>query len=211
MKRKEVMIMALGVILIGLYVVGSLTTNYSHMSEIVTTVTAVLGVFAIWIQLRKEHQLNEAQFIMEYNNTFIQNPELINMEAKLEQFRKTHIFKWEESERQAVIDFLVYNEALAALVFSDVLSIRVIDDLFSYRFFLVMNNPVIQKEELIPECEYYRGCIKLYKKWVKYKEKNDLPIVLGEHRLDRNFKEFNKYAESGNGKWYIKNRKQKKK
>ena len=37
-----------------------------------------------------------------------------------------------------------------------------VDDLFSYRFFLAMNNKEVQEFELGPEAEYYRGCFKLY-------------------------------------------------
>ena len=194
MKRKEIIVIAVGVIFIGCYIALFVEQGRSSISELVTTITAIIGVFAIWFQLKKERDLNEAQFIMDYNNSFITNSELVAIESRLEAFRKTGELIIDDSNRQAFINYLVYNEALAALVFRKVLTLDVIDDLFSYRFFLAMNNPVLQKEEIIPEAEYYKGSIKLYKKWIAYKKKNRLPVVLEEYRLDRKWADFDRFA-----------------
>lgn len=194
MKKKEIIVIAIGVIFISCYVTLFIEQGGSSISELVTTITAIIGVFAIWLQLKKERELNEAQFIMDYNNSFISNEELVGIESQLEMYRKTGKLEISDDNRQSFINYLVYNEALAALVFRKVLSLDVIDDLFSYRFFLAMNNPILQSEEIIPEAEYYKGSIKLFKKWISYKKKNGLPVVLEEHRLDKAWDGFNKYA-----------------
>ena len=162
MKKKEIFVIAIGVIFISCYVTLFIEQGGSSISELVTTITAIIGVFAIWFQLKKERELNEAQFIMDYNNSFISNEELVGVESQLELFRKTGELIITDDNRQSFINYLVYNEALAALVFRKVLSLEVIDDLFSYRFFLAMNNPILQKEEIIPEAEYYKGSIKSF-------------------------------------------------
>ena len=90
-----------------------------------------------------------------------------------------------EDNIQIVINYLVYHEALAALVKKGVLSIKNIDDLFAYRFFLVMNNPEIQEKELRPEAQYYHGCFWLYKKWKNYREKRGLYILLKDTSLEK--------------------------
>ena len=131
---------------------------------------------------------------MDYNNSFISNEELVRIESQLEMFRKTGELNISDDNRQSFINYLVYNEALAALVFRKVLSLEVIDDLFSYRFFLAMNNPVLQREEIIPEAEYYKGSIKLFKKWIAYKKRNGLSVVLEEHRLDEVWDDFKQFA-----------------
>ena len=194
-KRKDTLVICIGIILIGCYVTVFIGQGGSGISEMVTTITAIIGVFAIWLQLKKERELNEAQFIMDYNSSFISNSELVEIESELEKYRKINELRIDESNRQAFINYLVYNEALAALVFRNVLTLDVIDDLFSYRFFLAMNNPILQKEEIIPEAEYYKGSIKLYEKWVNYKIKNRLPIVLEQYRLDKVWDGFNQYLK----------------
>ncbi len=194
MKKKEIFVIAIGVIFISCYVTLFIEQGGSSISELVTTITAIIGVFAIWFQLKKERELNEAQFIMDYNNSFISNEELVGIESQLELFRKTGKLEITDDNRQSYINYLVYNEALAALVFRKVLSLDVIDDLFSYRFFLAMNNPILQSEEIIPEAEYYKGSIKLFKKWIAFKKKNGLSVVLEEYRLDKTWDDFNKYV-----------------
>ena len=86
---------------------------------------------------------------------------------------------------QSVINYLVYHEALSALVFRKVVSIKHIDDLFMYRFYLAMNNKEIQEKELCHEYQYYKGCYKLYKKWTEYRKEQGLEILLEENALDQ--------------------------
>lgn len=176
------------------YITSCQFIDVGSISTILTTLTALFGAFAIWWQLKREKDLKEAEFIMNYNTAFITNPELTEIEKALEAYRKTNVFTFDESQRQLIINYLVYNEALAAMIFRGVLSIGNIDDLFMYRFFLVVNNPIIQKEELCPEALYYKGCFKLYKKWSAYRKKNGLPILLEESSLDKT-EEFNMYAK----------------
>lgn len=37
------------------------------------------------------------------------------------------------------------------------LSIKTIDNLLTYRFFLALNNPIVQNIELTPDAEYYKS------------------------------------------------------
>ncbi len=45
-----------------------------------------------------------------------------------------------------------------------------IDDLMSYRYFIAMNNPVVQEIELLEYPDFYKGCIQIYQKWVNHME-----------------------------------------
>lgn len=37
----------------------------------------------------------------------------------------------------------------------------------SYRYFIAINNPIVQKLELLEYPEFYKGCIGIYDDWVK--------------------------------------------
>lgn len=65
------------------------------------------------------------------------------------------------------MNYLVHLEGIAALVKNKVLRIRTIDDLMSYRYFIAMNNPVVQKLELLEYPDFYKGCFDIYDAWVK--------------------------------------------
>lgn len=160
--------------------------NWDILMSGITAITAILGVFGVWIQLRRENQIKEAEFIMEYNNSFISNQELVAVEHLLELSRKGYdVEVIHKDNLQSVINYLVYHEALSALVFRKVVSIKHIDDLFMYRFYLAMNNKEIQEKELCAEYQYYKGCFKLYEEWTKYRKEHRLEILLENNALDQ--------------------------
>ena len=177
-----------------LFLFGCMIFPMSDVATIITTVTAIIGAFAIWFQMKRERDINEAEFIMNYNISFIENPEYVELEQKLEKYRKVieaggnpddaeEIIT--EENQQTVVNYLVYHEALAVFVKKRVLAIDSIDDLFAYRFFLIMNNPEIQRKEICPEAQYYHGCYWLHKKWTEYRKKKGLYILLEDTSLEK--------------------------
>ena len=60
-------------------------------------------------------------------------------------FRSKYDIK--SKERQNLVNYLVHLEGIAALVKNKVLHIETIDDLMSYRYFIAMNNLVVQELE----------------------------------------------------------------
>lgn len=178
-------VICLVVVLICLSIM-SMIMDLNILLNCITAITAILGVFGVWIQLRRKNQIKEAEFIMEYNNSFISNQELVKVEHLLELSRKGYdVEVIHKDNLQSVINYLVYHEALSALVFRKVISIEHIDDLFMYRFYLAMNNKEIQDKELCVEYQYYKGCFKLYKKWTKYRKEKGMDILLEENTLDK--------------------------
>ena len=77
---------------------------------------------------------------------------------------------------QKLINYLVYLESMAVLVDRNILHVDVIDDLFSYRFFLAVNNPIVQQGELYPYADFYKGIFKLSEKWAEKHDDNSTPM-----------------------------------
>lgn len=70
-----------------------------------------------------------------------------------------------------------------ALIKRNVMHLGVIDDLFAYRFFIAVNNPVVQKFELLPYANYYQGCFELSEMWTKQWRKKKRSIPLDQYAL----------------------------
>ena len=79
------------------------------------------------------------------------------------------------NDYQKLINYLVYLESFVPLILNDQISFKEVDDLFGYRYFIAMNNPVMQENELKKESKYYQGCFKIYDLWREYR-KNDIPM-----------------------------------
>lgn len=176
-----------GLTIIGFYIISLSYYDINWISTIVVTLATIVGGIAIWVQLRREHDLKEAEFIMEYNNNFIFDDDMTFVQKTLEDYLKGRISKeeLEKIDRQKLINFLVYIEALSAMINKGVLTFKTIDNLFSYRFFLAVNNPIVQQLELIPDSEFYKGCYILHKQWTMYKKRNKLPILCEESSLEK--------------------------
>lgn len=164
----------------------------------VTVVLAIIAAVAFWLEFKSSERLNEAKFIMDLNNQFISNPELTKIEYMLEQYCNTYKntnpeerdkiilgngFDINSEQRQSIVNYLVHLEGIAALVNNGVLHLKVIDDLMAYRYFIAVNNPIIQKEELLKYRDYYKGCIGIYEKWAKVLKQQNADIPMKDNAL----------------------------
>lgn len=84
-------------------------------------------------------------------------------------------------ERQELVNYLVHLESVASLVNTRTLRLEAISDLVAYRYFIAVNNPYVQKYELIPYKEYYAGCYKIYNKWKKLMEDKNMTVPMGKN------------------------------
>lgn len=97
-----------------------------------------------------------------------------------------------EKDSEMVIKYLVWLKTLSELILRDTLSISSVDRLFSYKFFIAVNNKEIQNLFLEPMADTYRAIYIVHKMWYAYKKKNNLPIIKEETDLGKlkNYNEF---------------------
>lgn len=180
-----------------LYVAGQLFGVWSELTNTVTTSIAIIAAVAFWMELKGNDKLNEAKFIMDLNNQFISNQELTAVEWELGKYYAKVVdgtlteqdnaqlrskYDLNNKERQHLINYLVHLEGVAAIINEDVLHLYAIQDLMAYRYFIAVNNPIIQEIELIPYKDHYRGCYKIYDTWGMPKDK----IPMSENSLVKN-------------------------
>lgn len=175
------------------------------IAGLIEGVVASVGAALVFYQLKtgnkaekQQSKIDEANFILQYNQAFIQDENMTKVEHLLECVSKEHDDLQDiisDDNIQKFVNYLVYLEGLAPLILQDIVSLDTVDDLFAYRFFLAMNNPVLQKNELFVYPDYYRGCFKLYRKWKEYREKKGLPILCVKNALDE-WLYFDVYANS---------------
>ena len=180
--RRRIRIVILVITILScMYMIGQHFCDGEWLTETVTTVIAIVAAVAFWLEYHENKLLNEAQFIMELNEQFISDGNLSDVEWELEKYynhyQKNEItdeyeeyfekrFALEKRERQHLVNYLVHLEGIATLVNNGVIHLDAIDDLMSYRYFLAVNNPIVQKLELLEYPDYYKGCIGIYDAWV---------------------------------------------
>lgn len=209
MKNKELKYYIAILLVVAVYLITSFVCADDVLSKRITTVTALISAVAFWLQFKRTERLNESSFIMNMNNQFISNPSMTFIEHELEQYYNQYLVRFKEGETgdiadtrdihlginmsrssedcQKLINYLVYLESLAALVDRGVIHLSVIDDLFSYRFFIAVNNPVVQENELYPYKDFYRGVYRLSNLWTEDHEKRRITIPMASFKLEDKF------------------------
>lgn len=184
-KTSVITVIAIGLILLALATSFFLSENIANrIISIVTTATAVVGAVALFYQFKRDKNLNEASFLVEYSQQFYSTYNCAGLMNELETCRIDPTYRLDvEKYYQQVVGYLEWLETLASLVNSGMVQISKIDNVMSYRYFLIVNNKQIQEGELTRNREFYRSIYTLYPAWVQYKKKNGLQIIFEENDL----------------------------
>ena len=187
--KKNTYLTILAVFLIVLGMLGSLLLGEelgSRVINVITAITAVIGAIALFYQFKRDKNLNEATFLVDYSDQFYSTYDCAELMNELENCRMDPAYTIDtEKYYQKIVGYLEWLEVLSTLVNSGLLQLDKIDNVMSYRFFLITNNKQIQERELVPNREFYRSIYELYPNWVKYKKKHGLPIIFEENDLSQ--------------------------
>ena len=205
MKRSKLIILniSVGLIVIGVIVSSFLTKYSSTIASVTTTVTALIGALALFIQFKKDKETNQASFMISFHETFYDHQENIEILDVLDN-QANGKFKedlTDEKYYKKIMSYLGWIRTLCTLIDNKVLSIKAIDDIFSYKFFAITNNKQVQDVELIPNAKYYKLIYKVHSVWTEYKIEKDKYVVFSETSLNKT----NNYNELIKWDWLTNN------
>lgn len=174
-----------GAVIIGAFLRVCLVSAYHNddsIAQVIGMLEGIIGAIAtglVLFQLKEaekaevhQNEIEEASFLLQYNQTFLQDENMVLVESLLENQAYYDAEKREiitSENRQKFVNYLVYLESIAPLVLNGVLTLDHIDNLMAYRFFIAVENVELQEKELFPFADYYRGCFMLYKKWKDFR------------------------------------------
>ncbi len=165
-----------------------------RISEVITITTALIGAIALFFQFKRDKDINQASFVVEFGKSFEEKEGCRDIMQKLERYRKGETNVFTKNDYTYIVSYLQWCETLSILVQKNVLNLKTIDNLYSYWFFLITNNEYIQKLELVPEAEFYKGVYILHKIWTKYKRKTN-QIILEDNTSLEKVENYDKYSE----------------
>lgn len=185
---KQVMFYCLCVFFIG--VVFAILTQFreeiakekdfiGNAMEVCSLVIAIISVGLILAQLLEVKRIQEAEFVIHLNQTFVDNEEYAKMYKELEKSDKEQ--KIPELSRVEVSNYLTFFETIYLLVNNGSVKMRTLDDLFGYRFFLAIHNETVQKIKLVESPYNFRNIYYLESIWMEYRKKKGL-LIYGEEK-----------------------------
>ncbi len=196
--KKGKLVTFLSIFLLATSLIGSifLADNIaSKLFNAITVITAIVGAIALFIQFKKDKQINEAGFIFDFSGSFYDQYNCADLVPILDDYadKKIKTINYEEN-LGIIIRYMQWVESIGAIIEKGTIDLKSIDQVLGYRFFIIVNNKEVQKKELIPYREHYIGTFKLYKKWYEYKKAHNLPIPLEKTSLHL-YKEFDEIIE----------------
>lgn len=135
--------------------------------DIIVAFTAFFGVFGIIFQNQRSKNIEEAQFIFELNKEFINNASYQRV-LDLLMDNNTSLTK---DEINIITQYCCYFEPIYIMLKKKIVNLSLIDSLFCYRFFNIVNNKYVQEIVITPNKEYLINIIKLHYIWKKYRLK----------------------------------------
>lgn len=144
--------------------------------EVVTLIGAISGLIKLIYESNKTRKLKEAEFISNLNRDFTTNAHINHLYEKLE-----HDYRYPDEPsaitHEDVLSFVIYFtffETLYDFVKKDLVTIENINDLFGYRFFIMLHNPTIQNIELTADItiDSYVNIYHLYQLWLSFRIKS---------------------------------------
>lgn len=178
-----ILIISTTLIVIGV-IISSFLTEYSNtISTIVTTVTAIIGAVALWIQFKKDKQINEASFIVEFYQSFYEQERNIKVLNELDKKYSQETYKSLKTMASDVLNYLTWIRTLCDLINRKVLSYESIDEIYSYKFFMILNNKEVQEMEIYKHADLYKLIYRTHKGWTLYRKKKGLSTIMSSEDL----------------------------
>ena len=147
---------------------------------VITAFVGVCGVVVFFFQWERSRKLNQAQFIVNLYSGFMSNCAIVELYSKLEDPKKT--IDIEDKVRMTA--YLSYFEMIHILLKDNILSIKEVNDLFAYQFFLAVHDKRVQEIELKRDAVYYPEIFKLHNKLLIYRINHDMPVMNIENSLE---------------------------
>lgn len=154
------------------------------ISNSATFISAIIGVIAIWYQMKKDADIAKAEFILTLNSNFQDNENIIYIYSKLKEIRDGSNYKFTPEDGRKMGEYIMFFQTIYFMVVEGVIDIRMIDRLFANKFFLFMNNCYVQTYQL-KYTSINKPILELYCLWVNYREKNHLPMLYPECMPDK--------------------------
>ena len=186
-RRESIITYSLLVFLCAGIILGTFLGDLGEIiSTVITSITAVVGAIAVYIQMKKDKEINETQFLLEFSKFFYTFEGAQALEKKIDRaMEKGEIYEWTEDDYENLQDYMIWMVALGSMVLNKTLSLKLINNIFNYRFFTVVNNPSIQKNEINVYPTYYKSVFLLHKVWTQYRRDMGQPILFEEHDLSK--------------------------
>jgi len=216
-KNTLIIIACIIVIFIILISLGNLpwledSNHVGYIDALLTGLSLLGAAISLFIQMRESRKIQEAEFVLNLNQMFVETGDYATVYTELEKEYfgcKKEKGDGEENKqcscditRIQISNYLTFFESIYLLVKKGSIKMDILNDLFSYRFFLAVHSNYVQQEKLLSQPQNFKNIFALEKMWIEYRRKRNLEIFRENNCLENSFKragkqdDYNRIMES---------------
>lgn len=165
--------------------------NWEAIESIATlagTILAIVAALLAYKELKVGADNSRGEFILNLQQVYSDNEAYAdlfevcwhNYLGKLENEKlKEYILEHEKD----VLNYMTFFESVYLMLDRRVLNLKLLDELFGRRFFIVVNNRVVQDCDLVVNKPYYENVFLLFDRWKEYRIQNNNMDFIDENVL----------------------------
>ena len=183
-KNRSLTVLSVCLLILGLFATLFLDDIWGNrVSELITLSTAIIGAVALFFQFKRDKEINQASFVVDFWKSFSSDENLQKIMLKCDHMRLTGENTFNKEDYFYIVSYAQWLETLSSLINRNIVKFQVIDDLYNYLFFVFVNNKYIQETELVPAQKFYKGIYKAYNDWTKYLNKKGQTVLCSDTPL----------------------------
>lgn len=158
------------IIMLGYYF---FSCRFEQMMEILIAIIAALAVFQ---QTKKSADTAKAGFVLDLQQDYVSGDSFTNLfeycwDNYNEKITNEDLYEYLQNQKVVLLNYFTFFESVYLMKEQGVIKMSYLDELFGRRFFVVVNNKMVQKIDLCPNYRYYLNVLYLYSDWYEYRKK----------------------------------------
>lgn len=98
----------------------------TRITTIITVLTAIIGAGALFVQYKRDKEINQASFVVEYAKYFQTIKGIDEIVSKLDKYRQNREIEFTDDDYSSIVNYLVWCEGLSLLVQKEVMDLKTI-------------------------------------------------------------------------------------
>lgn len=154
---------------------------------IISSIIGVSTLIFVIKEYKRARNIEEGEFIVNLNSTFITNDDIKYIYDKIYwESKGDYSNPLGKEDVTKIVSYLTFLETFWTMLERRIITIDMINDLFANRFFMMVTNPSVQDLKLVSEYKVYNNIRKLEQQWRKYRIKKGCAKLFYENAYNKN-------------------------
>lgn len=175
--------------------------KYKFLSSLFSSISVIFGIIVVYRHIQKQKKIMSNRFLIDLNDYFTKDEniqrvfsKLMKLENKKYSFNSYDKLFQTDEDKYDLLEYLNFMETLQYFVDERVIKINEINELFSKRLLIAINNPYIQDIKLVKYDYSWINLYRLSRSIIEYKREHNNTIPYEQYSIEKapNYEKYSK-------------------